>query len=239
MSATPRLFVAIALIAAGTLMFLSNLGLLPEFNVWAFWPLIFVVAGVGKLATNTNSAGRALGLILIAFGSLFTLVTLGILHVRSNDNSWVFSLVLIAIGSVALIKVLEGRDYGRPKVGFPNEPADSNSLLKREVVFGSLKGKVESTNFQGGKLDSVFGSINLDFRRSQINSPERSANLEVNAVFGSVELRVPETWRVVAHAVSVFGSVEDKTLANKVAGFDGPTLFITGAAVFGSVEIKD
>ena len=98
---------------------------------------------------------------------------------------------------------------------------------------------MESTDFQGGKLESVFGSIDLNLRRAQISSPERSATLEVNAVFGSIELRVPETWRVVAHAAGVFGSVEDKTLANKTASFDGPTLFITGSAVFGSVEIKD
>jgi len=239
-SMAPRLFFALALITAGTLLFLSNLGLLPEFNFWSIWPLIFVVAGVGRLVGACSSAGRAVGVILICFGSLFTLVTLGVLHVRAHNDSWFISLVLLTVGSIALIKVLESNSDTRIRVGFPQEHSVvSSNLLKKEVVFGSLKGKVEAADFRGGKLDSVFGSIDLDFRRSQIASPERSATLEVNAIFGSIELRVPETWRVVAQATSVFGSVEDKTLAGKTAGFDGPSLFITGAAVFGSVEIKD
>jgi hypothetical protein len=54
-----------------------------------------------------------------------------------------------------------------------------------------------------------------------------------------IELRVPETWRVINRAAGVFGAIEDKTLANKSPGFEGPALYIVGSAVFGSVEIKD
>jgi predicted membrane protein len=239
-ASAPRLFFAILLISAGTLLFLSNLGLLPAFNFWSFWPAIFILGGVGKLTTDHRRSGQAFGIILIAFGSLFLLINLGILHVRTHDDSWPLSLVLMAVGAVALVKILEANDRVRPRVGFPiGRGSLSADLLREQVIFGSLKRKIESTNFQGGKLDSIFGSIDLDFRRAQISSPERSATLETNAVFGSIELRVPETWRVVAQATGIFGSVEDKTVANKLPGFDGPTLYITGAAVFGAVEIKD
>jgi predicted membrane protein len=237
--AAPRIFVAVLLIAVGTLLFLSNLGLIPEFNIWSFWPAVFIVGGFGKLINDTTRAGQALGIVLIAGGTLFLLVTLGILHIRTHDDSWPLSLLLIAFGAIALIKVLEGRDYRRPQIGFQQQAVASADILKEQVIFGSLKRKVESANFQGGKLESIFGGIDLNFRQAQISSPERSAVLEVNAVFGSIELRVPETWRIVAQATGIFGTVEDKTVANKLPGFDGPTLFITGAAIFGSVEIKD
>lgn len=236
---TARLFVAILLIAAGTLLFLSNLGLIPDFNLWSFWPVIIVVGGVGKLAGETTRAGRAFGMVLIAGGSLFLLVNLGILHVRAHDDSWPLSLLLIALGTVALIKILESNDRVRPQIGGSQESAGSLDVLKEQVIFGSLKRKVESVNFQGGKVESIFGSVDLNLRQAQISSPERSAVLEVNAIFGSIEIRVPESWRVVAQATGIFGSVEDKTIVNKAAGFDGPALFLTGAAVFGSVEIKD
>lgn len=236
----PRLFIAILLIAAGTLLFLSNLGLLPAFNFWAFWPLIFVVGGVGKLVSDTSRAGQALGIVLIAGGSLFLLVSLGILHIRAHDDSWPLSLLLIAFGTIALIKILDANENARTRVGFPTGTGSlSADLVKEQVVFGSLKRKVETQSFQGGKLETVFGSIELNLRRAQITCPQKFATIEVNVVFGSVELRVPETWRVVASAASIFGSVEDKTLANKAASFDGPTLFITGSVVFASVEIKD
>lgn len=238
-SPTPRLLVAVALIAAGSLMFLSNLGLLPELNLWSFWPLIFVVAGVAKLTGDTNSTGRALGVLLIVFGSLFTLASTGILHLRTHDDSWVFSLLLIGFGSLALIKVLEGRDYRGPQAGLSPEAISSGNLVNEQAVFGSVKRKVDSADFQGGKLESVFGAISLNLRRAQIASAERSATLEVNAIFGTIELFVPETWRIVVQAAGIFGNVEDKTLANKASGFEGPSLFITGSAIFGSVEIKD
>ena len=236
----PRLLFAILLIAAGTLLFLSNLGLFPEFNLWSvFWPAIFIAAGLTKLLSDSRRSGQAFGIVLIAGGSLFLLISLGILHIRAHDNSWPLSVLLMAVGAVALIKILEGTDYSRPQIGFSQHAVASADVLNEQVIFGSLKRKIESANFQGGKLESIFGSIDLNFRRAQISSPERSATLEVNAVFGSIELRIPETWRVVAQATGIFGSVEDKTIANKVPGFDGPTWFITGSAVFGSVEIKD
>jgi hypothetical protein len=235
----PRLFFAIVLIAAGALLFLSNLGLLPEFNIWAFWPGIFVLAGLAKLTRDPRRSGQAFGIILIAGGSLFILVNLGILQIRARDNSWPLSLLLMAVGAIALIKVLERSDYPRPQIGSSQFSVANADVLNEQIIFGSLKRKIESANFQGGKLDSIFASIDLNFRNAQISSPERSASLEVNAVFGSIELRVPDSWRVVAQATGVFGAVEDKTVANKVPGFEGPTLFITGFAVFGSVEIKD
>lgn len=235
----PRLFFAILLISAGSLMFLSNLGLLPAFNLWDFWPLVFVIGGVGKLVSDNSRSGQALGVVLIAGGSLFLLVTLGILHIRAHDESWPLSLLLLAFGTIALIKVLESNDRLRPRLGFPLVTDSSGEVLRDQVLFGALKRKIDSPNFQGGKLESLFGSIDLNLRRAQISSPEKSATLEVSAVFGSIELRVPETWRIVSHAAGVFGTVEDKTIANKAPGFDGPTLFITGSAVFGSVEIKD
>ncbi|MBV9762928.1 MAG: hypothetical protein JO340_20375 [Acidobacteriaceae bacterium] len=236
----PRLFIAILLIAAGTLLFLSNLGLLPAFNFWAFWPLIFVVGGLGKLVSDPSRAGRTLGIVLVAGGSLVLLVSLGVLRIRAHDESWPLSLLLIAFGTISLIKILDANEHARGRVGFPGGPAiPSADFAKEQIVFGSLKRKVETQSFQGGKLEVVFGSIEVNLRRAQITSAEKSATLEVNAVFGSVELRVPESWRVVASAASIFGSVEDKTLANKVGTFEGPTLFITGSAVFASLEITD
>lgn len=237
-----RLFIAILLIGAGSLMFLSNLGLLPEFNFWDFWPLVFVVAGVGKLISDRKPSGKAIGVVLVGGGSLFLLVTLGVLHVRTRDDSWPLSLLLIAAGAIGLIKVLESNDRWRPRVGFPQAaevPNASLDVLSEHVVFGSIKRKIESADFRGGRVECVFGNVDLNFRGAQISSVERSATIEVSVVFGAVELRVPETWRIVSQAAEIFGSIEDKTVANKSPGFDGPTLFVVGSAAFGSVEIKD
>jgi hypothetical protein len=100
----------------------------------------------------------------------------------------------------------------------------------------------------GGELVSVFGSIEIDFRGANIAltvpadtnaAPVRRAEIEATAVFGSVEIRVPQTWRVVKNGTGVFGSYEDKTLPSRPEpGVEQPTLFIHGGAVFGSVTIE-
>lgn len=238
-----RLLIAILLIGAGSLMFLSNLGLLPAFNLWDFWPLIFVIGGVGKLTSDRSPSGRAIGGVLVGGGTLFLLMTLGILHVRAHDDSWPLSMLLLTAGAVALIKALE-KYPSRPSVGFPQTPPPATATLSPDevnehLVLGSINRKINSGNFRGGKLEAILSNIELDLRRAQISSTERSATVVVNAVFGNIEMRVPETWRVINQAAGVFGTVEDKTLANKSPGFDGPALYIVGAAVFGSIEIKD
>lgn len=241
-SASTRLIFAVALIAAGTLMFLSNIGLFPPFDVWQFWPVIIIIIGISRLTSSIYASGRVLGILFIVFGSLFLMVSTGIFHIHARNDTWFFSILLITFGIVALVKVLESQENPRPQVGFAAGGVGSGfaaDVLQEQVIFGGLKRQVLSSNFRGGKLEAVFGGIEINLRQAQITSEDRTVTLECNAVFGSIELRVPDTWRVVARAAGMFGSVDDKSTANKMPGFDGPTLVVTGAAVFGSVEIKD
>ena len=66
------------------------------------------------------------------------------------------------------------------------------------------------------------------------------AILEVNCVFGGVEIRVPETWHVHSRNLPVFGGYEDKTRhPNNPAVGSPKTLIVTGMVVFGGIEIKN
>jgi hypothetical protein len=111
--------------------------------------------------------------------------------------------------------------------------------LQESVVFASLNRRVDTQQFEGGKVDAVFGSIELDLSEASISSPDRRASLEANAVFGGIEITVPRTWKVIMKGAAVFGGCDDKTVPPRPEpGFDPPTLVITGAAVFGGVEIR-
>jgi len=89
-------------------------------------------------------------------------------------------------------------------------------------------------------VDAVFGSIELDLSGASISSPDRLAALEVNAVFGGVEITVPRTWKVVMKNAAVFGGCEDKTFPPRPEpGFEPATLVLTGSAVFGGIEIRN
>ncbi|HEY3936376.1 MAG TPA: DUF5668 domain-containing protein [Bryobacteraceae bacterium] len=233
------LSLAILLIVAGTLLFLGNLGLLPIHDVWSYSPLLLIALGVLRLSNPRNVSGRVLGIGLICFGTFFLLLNLNIIHIRANDESWPIALLLIVFGTAMLIKVLDPNASFKPALGFtPRQRVGDENTLQDMVIFGSAKRKLDSAMFRGGEVVSVFGTIEVDLRRARISAPDKSVTLDATAVFGQVKIRVPETWRVTVMGSAILGNYEDKTIPPNT-GMDAPVLIITGASVFGSVEIED
>ncbi len=235
-----RLFGAIFLIGAGVLLFLDNVGVLPIRNIWDYWPLILIGIGIAKFLGCRSNSQRLVGVLLVGFGSLFLLMNLGVLHIHTRDGSWPLALLLIAFGLIALVKTVEST-AGRPRVGFPRvSPGFSESSLDEHAMGGHVKRKLDTPNFAGGNLHCVFGNIEIDLRRAEISSTDKSAIVDVDCVFGAIHIRAPETWRVNVQATGVLGNVEDKTIPPRsVGGIDPPVLIITGQAVFASVEVEN
>jgi predicted membrane protein len=231
-----RLVFAVFLIAAGTLLFLDNLGLIPVHNLWAYWPLVLVALGTAKLSSSSRSMGRLWGSMLVVGGALILACNLGLLHVRDEI---IWPLLLIAVGLVMLMQTLETRKASKYVVEGPGGSVPvSDNLLHDSAIFGSVKRKFETQNFQGGEALSVFGNVEVDVRRVQIPPGQNSVSLEANALFGAVKLRIPETWRVEIRGAAILGNYEDKTTPPRI-GVETPTLIVTGYAIFGSVEIVD
>src|SRR5689334_5634790 len=64
--------VASIIIVAGVLMLLDNFGILHARDFWQFWPLIFVIGGIGKvLDSRGRSSGTLLGMVFIAVGVIW------------------------------------------------------------------------------------------------------------------------------------------------------------------------
>jgi predicted membrane protein len=231
-----RFIFAIFLIAAGTLLFLNNIGLIPVHDIWVYWPVVLIALGIAKLTSAYGRVGRVWGIILTAGGALLLAGNLGLVHLRHNV---IWPLLLIVFGVVVLVQTLESRKASKGAFGFPRGPArPSDTQLRDSAIFGNVKRKLETQNFQGGDVFSLFGSVDIDLRRAQISSAENTASLELSAVFGSVKIRIPETWKVDVNGTAILGSYEDKTIPPR-PGAETPTLVITGYAVFGSVEIED
>src|SRR5690348_17578700 len=69
----------VVFIVVGTVLLLEKLGYLPHGFALHFWPMIFIVAGIVKMAYE---GGRAVGAILIAVGVVLQLQQAGILRVE-------------------------------------------------------------------------------------------------------------------------------------------------------------
>jgi hypothetical protein len=235
-----RLFFAGFLIVAGTLLFLGNLGVLPRFNIWSFWPLLIVVFGISRIVDARDAGRQLFGFLTTVFGVVFLLISLGVFHIRDHDHSWPISMLLIAFGMAMLIKVLDRGEPGEPMwSGFRRPPlGDAAHLLSDLSIMGSVKRRLDASDFRGGSALSILANIELDFRHSRITDAEQTIYLEVSAILGGAKIRVPEGWRVRIRGAGILGTYEDKTVPS-AAGSEGPTLVVSGYAFLGSVEIED
>jgi LiaI-LiaF-like transmembrane region len=128
-----------------------------------------------------------------------------------------------------------GPGYAGP--GYP-PPADSvDDTFYRTVVFMGFNRRITSQHFRFGKVSAVFGGFNLDFRGAEMEGDQ--AVLQIEAVFGGGEIRIPPTWRVSVTAHEVAGAIVDETYARPGAVAPAKVLIIHGTTVFGGVVIKN
>ncbi|HUL16454.1 MAG TPA: DUF5668 domain-containing protein [Terriglobales bacterium] len=219
------------LIVVGTLILLDHFGIVYADRFWKFWPLIVVFVGLRKMF---SCGQRAWGAFIAFIGVVLQLDQLGVAHFHWGD---IWPAVLIAAGIFMIWGSFEARRY-LPDWG--KGGGDPRTTLNEHVVFGGVEKRVNSKNFKGGQLDSIFGGIEIDLRDAEIDGDE--AVLVVNAVFGGIEIRVPETWFVASEGQGIFGGFTDSTRYHGVSDSSGPqkkTLIVKGASVFGGVEIRN
>jgi hypothetical protein len=226
---------AVILIGIGSLFLLNNLGIVYFHDIFRYWPVILIVVGIFRLIDSPNSGSRVAGGILIAVGGVALPITLGILDLSWNQ---IWPLFLIGLGVLMLTDRLTGGwgnwgDWG-PKV----KRALTGGSLHESSVFGGGKRVITDQNFTGGKIDAVFSGIEVDLRGASMVGD--SAKLEINAVFGGVELKIPPTWNAVVKGQGVFGAYVDSSYHPKPSEIPNQKqLFLTGGAVFGGVEVKN
>ena len=217
------------LVLVGLAFLLDHMGYVSVYSLRRFWPLLVVLAGV----LNFVSRNRPWGVCLMAVGVLLQLNELGITHFGWRDF---WPIMLIALG----ILVLWGSfGWRKSPPASASTGGDPRTTLNEAVVFGGLERRMISQDFQGGDITAIFGGIDLDLTEAHILGNE--ATLAITAIFGGVELRIPVGWQIAFRGAPIFGGVEDKT---RTAHVDDPasplkTLVITGAVIFGGLEIKN
>lgn len=239
----PGLVFAVLLIVVGVLLFLDNIGLVQFHEIWRYWPVGLILVGAAKLVDCCGIGPRVWAGMLIAAGTCFLLGNLGVWHVGLEV---IWPLAIIGVGIMMLTNALERRGPGSDRVparafvtSSSGDPA-SGDVLREWVTFGGLKRKLDTQNFQGGDMVAVFGGIEVDLRRAAIAPGTKQVVIDANATFGGIELRVPETWRVITRGMGIFGGYEDKTIPPKTAeGVEAPRLLVKGYALFGGISIEN
>jgi len=100
--------------------------------------------------------------------------------------------------------------------------------------------RVHSSNFKGGSITALFGGVEVDFRSADIEGEE--AEMFVEAVFGGIELKVPDRWLILWEGQSIFGGYSDETrppLPDVPGTPPKKQLILRGRAMFGGLVVKN
>lgn len=230
----------VILMIIGTAILLDHMGVIPVDRLWRFWPLILIGGGLFRLLET--SCNRAFSVMLMAIGTLFLLGNLGLLHLGWGE---LWPLILITIGAMMIwgrvsMPRWQANETGNPnKSRNPNRSGDPNRLTAN-TMFGGIERRITTSTFRGGNAQAIFGGIELDFRAADIDGEE--ALLYVEAVFGGIDIVVPERWMPIYEGQSMFGGYSDETrppLPDVPGAPPRKRLILRGQAFFGGITVKN
>ncbi|MBI2416708.1 MAG: hypothetical protein HYV28_02195 [Ignavibacteriales bacterium] len=212
-----RTLVGVLFIVIGAFYLLSTFNVISDElrHVFISWPSLLIVIGVVNLI---NSRNNTFGIILIVIGGIFLLkrVFPGIYF----NNEIIVPMVLIGLGSLLIFRRKGNKDR-----------------LDEVAIFGGGERYVQSDNFVGGNILAVFGGMEIDLTECKLGPGENV--LDIVAIFGGCEIRVPQDWKIVIDVVPIFGGFSQKFRRDPNLVQD-PTkvLKIKGVVIFGGGELK-
>jgi predicted membrane protein len=218
-----RTLIGFLILAIGALLLLQNFGLI-GFRISKIifhWYTILILIGLVLVFTSINLTS---GLILITIGTIGYMPEL-------------WPIVLIGLGLYIILKVRETPKEKNEKIS--HTEAVFNSMEINEVaIFGGGKKFIQSENFRGGKITTIFGGLEINLNESKLAEGEN--RIELFAMFGGSTIYVPSDWKVELDVISIFGGFSDsrKFISNQNENTT-KVLKIKGLVFFGGGEIKN
>ena len=222
-----RPFGGIVLVVIGSLLLARQLDV--DIPRWIFsWEMILIAVGVYIGARRSFVPGG--WIVPIILGCAF-LVQEEFLGMDSRHYFW--PVFIIGMGLYMILRPRKGHwekgfNMGGTSDGTSDDFADSY------VVFGGVKKKIISKNFQGGRIENLFGGTDIDLMQADFKG---TITLDVNVAFGGVKLVVPPQWNIKNEIGAILGGVDDKrpSVQNEDAT---KVLVLRGTVMFGGVDIK-
>lgn len=216
------LLVAVGVVLALNVLEITHVDLL--FDGW--WTLLIIVPCLVGLLNGGNRKGNLFGLLI---GMVLLLSCRGLIP-------WNLIWKLLLPAFVVLLGLgLIFRNRLRRKAGNGFHVSFDTGFQGGGECFSLFSDqdlRFDGQVFHGTRLTSIFGGIRCDLRNAII---EEDVRVDVSCVFGGVDILVPAGINVKHSVTSVFGGVDSRC---RDRNLDAPTVYITGACVFGGVDIR-
>ncbi|MCU1350395.1 MAG: hypothetical protein JWO56_3425 [Acidobacteria bacterium] len=214
-----KLVVGLFFAAVGVLLTLDNFGVDEAGRALRYWPVLLIAIGLLKI---NDVANRVLGLAAIVAGALLLAASLRLLHV-SLFRLW--PIALIAAGGVLVLRAL----------GFSLPELDGGRniwsvLTTRKIV-------TDGRDLHGRRLVTFLGSSQIELTDGDPSARpgEGPLVLEVLAMWGGIEIRVPPGWEVVGEVVPIMGGVDIKNPPAR----GSRQLVVRGLVLMAGMEAKE
>ena len=215
-----RILTGALIVLFGLGALLDSLGVLPFWvSIGSWWPLVLVIAGLIILINNLRQFIWAA--VFIGAGTLLQLEQFSLIEVNFFALLW--PALIIALG----LSILFQRAM-RPK------NVKIQDLDNLTAIFGGSETTNTSKNYLGGKATAIFGGVTLDLRDAVI---KKEAILNVFALAGGIELKIPRDWKVKTEVFPILGGVDAKVNTHELND-NAPVLIVTGTAALGGIEIR-
>jgi lia operon protein LiaF len=163
-----------------------------------------------------SSSNLIWGLIFIAAGVIFLLDNYGYIYAWDVVRTY-WPLVLVAIGLKILWDVKQGSSatvIGAPsdhnweqgskrKSGYAS--TSTTDILSESNIMGDVKLTINSEQFQGGSVNTVFGDTKLDLSSIQMAAGEHT--LRISGVFGDVKIDTPQNLAIQVTGNTLAGDI--------------------------------
>ena len=224
MKKTSNILWGLVLVALGVIFALNALDI-ADFNIFfdGWWTLLIIVPCTIGLFTERDKTENIIGIVA---GVLLFLWCRDIL-----DFSTMWKLIIPAIIVVIGLKLIFRGIFGnKTSEMLKKKKEEGKNLRSGFAAFSGCEMNYSGEVFEGAELNAIFGGVECDLRNAII---EKDEVIKATAIFGGIDILVPDNVNVKVDSNSIFGSVDNKTKAHT----DAPTLYISAICLFGGIDI--
>lgn len=235
----------------GLIILLAGVGLLAKkagFSVpdWLFsWPMILIIIGLwGAIRQGFRCTSW---IILLIIGMAFLIDE----YIKDFPlRPYLLPIAIIILGIWIILKKprrtrhdfrflrsWKNKEYNK-SWNYCQSTQDSADSIQISSIFSGIKKIILSKNFQGGKITCIFGGVELDFMKSDMNGTQV---IEIDEVMGGIKLKVPQNWEIQTEIDGVFHGIDDKRNfmpGNNDNRNNKKMLILRGNAVMSGIEIS-
>ncbi len=225
-----RTVYGLLIVGIGLIALAGSLGYYEVEGLWrTFWPVILIAFGLANLVEEPRNI--VISGLMTVVGVVFLLRNLGYEYFEKIDIwAMIWPLVIIFIGVTLLTSRSGSRSYrNEHRTNYGGKDLDIIRIFSGEDMV------VNTNDFRGGDVVTVFGGVNLDLRNASVQ--DRPARIDMVCIFGGADIKVPEDWHVKITGVPIFGGWGNKTILKTSP--DRPVdLEISAVVIFGGMDVK-